>query len=671
MSSDHNDSSCNKETVENTPPRVIPLEVPGHYGSISQETSVRPSRRSIGVQTADEEIGTEHIDAPLHANQQSSVGDLQSSQHLTYKRPEPFASSDMGALPQYDTDMLSPLVQPARGYARQDNEGSGSNIDLRTDDEYLDVEFYANSGRYQIHKNYMIFLSNWRVILNIILIANFVLLGIFFFSEYFVALFSTGGLTAFDNFVLIIVSLIGNFFNLSFNKIGLYTSSDLKLNSILTILPLLNLGILYALQFTRERLGTATILVHLWTSFTFFLGIIQSYKLRKYIKNLAPPTTQNKHSLKEWIQIAIRGVCKGITLILLTLLLLKTLLSAIDIRNALSNTQAEFELHNSGNYNAFQYTNSDHTTRLHIRCYGIDRYNSRSGNTTVPIVLFEHGGEDTPYLSGKWIEELYHLGKLESYCVYDRFGYGLSDSTDAPISLRKSAEALRYALVDEMGLKGPFLVVGFDYGGLVARVFAGDNSDMCAGLMLVEAWNEELLLKHYLRRLFSGGKGGVGDGGRDGDSSEDRVDYRIPEREVHKMNGFRSWLSGIWSSFGLSLQASWIIRHHGSMDRVFGRDMKYQGKFLRNKVLEAISSSLLSYKEILESNLKLQNIKLSVVSSKEMIRKSSVWGTWQRKLSKLSGNTKEWKIIDGGHEFYKNGVGVEQAQGVLLRLLYE
>ena len=51
--------------------------------------------------------------------------------------------------------------------------------------------------------------------------------------------------------------------------------------------------------------------------------------------------------------------------------------------------------------------------------------------------------------------------ETDSYCVYDRFGYGLSDSTDAPISLRKSAEALKYALVDEMGLKGPFLVVGF------------------------------------------------------------------------------------------------------------------------------------------------------------------------------------------------------------------
>ena len=533
------------------------------------------------------------------------------------------------------------------------------------DDDYLDAEFYANSGRFQVHKNYIVFLSNWKTVLNVVLLLNALLLITIFVSEFFVEILPTDGLTSFNNFILILVSLIGNCFSLWFNKIGLFSPFDLHLNVALTILPLINLLIIFSLQYTRERINNISIVIHLWTALTFSLGIFQAYNLRRYIRNLSPPTSQNKHTMTEWIEIAFRNLVKFISLILLLLLLFTTFLHSVDLRYSLKQVSKEDAM--------FVWANPEHTRRLHITCHGIDaNFTKDTQNTSrQPIVLYEHGGEDTSYTSAEWIEELFNLGRIERYCVYDRFGYGLSDSVSAPQSLKKSADALRYALIEELKLSDQFLVVGYDYGALVARVFAANNRDICSGLLLVEGWNEELLLKHYLRRMFPGN--GNGDDRDDPDDDDgrhgDRIDYKLPERIIGKRYTIQTWIYGIWSTFGLNLQSSWLISHHGSMNRIFGKDMLEEGRFIRNKVLESLTSSLISYNDILASNIKLQDIKLSVVSSKQFIKISPIWGNWQRKLTKLSRKTLEWRIIDGEHQFFGNRNAVEQVQDVLLRLL--
>ncbi|GMM53903.1 hypothetical protein DAKH74_005190 [Maudiozyma humilis] len=530
------------------------------------------------------------------------------------------------------------------------------------DDDYLDAEFYANNGRFQVHKNYIVVLSNWKAILNVVLFINTLLLVMIFVSEFVIEILPTDRIASFNNFILILVSLIGNCFNLWFNKIGLFSPFDLHLNVVLTVLPMLHLLVLFSIKFTRDRINKVTILMFLWTSFTFSLGILQAHNLRKYIRNLSPPTAQNKHSLTEWIEIAFRNVVKFISLVLLVLLLLADILHAIDISNALKHSKKENSM--------FVWANPEHTKRLHISCYGVKtNISDVSVDSSQPVVLFEHGGEDTSYTSGRWIEELYNLGKIDKYCVYDRFGFGLSDSDSAPISLKKSAESLRHALVEELQITDKFIAVGYDYGALVSRVFAADNRDICNGLLLLDGWNEELLLKHYLRRIFPGeGNGGGNDDDGHGDT---KIDYKVPEREIGKRYTIQTWIYGVWSAFGLNLQSSWLISHHGSLTRIFGEDMTEEGQFIRNKVLEALTSSLSSYNDILASNIKIQDIPLSVVSSKQFIKISPVWGNWQRKLTKLSSKTLEWRIIEGGHKFYKNGIAVEQAQDVLLRMINE
>ncbi|CCK71993.1 uncharacterized protein KNAG_0I02080 [Huiozyma naganishii CBS 8797] len=602
------------------------------------------------------------------SNFNSSITPEDADIHLAATPPEESAGrSEFGAEEGEEGEENTPLINkpktshPVKSHRNIGDRTASYGGVVGPGDDRNTGDSEAHGGdepRFQTHKDYSIFQHNWRWTMNVILFINTLFLVFVFICYFFLNFgFGTGRNESFDKLLFISVALIGNCFNLWFNDIWLISSWDYFMDMVLTGLPLTNLALFMLTSYTRTRLNFSTVMMFLWLALTFGLSLYQSYKLQEYIKQLAPETVQNKHTLKEWIKIAFRNVVKILCCGLLFLMTLNSFLFMIDTHNV-----ANFKDDDS----QFVYADSQHSKTLHIKCSGLENHDK-----TKPIVLYEHGGEDTSYLSGRWIQELYHLGKIESYCVYDRFGYGLSDSTSAPWSLKASAEALRYALVDEMKLEGPFVVVGYDYGGLVGRVFVSQNRDICSGLMLVESWHEELLLKKYFKRLFPGDGDDNGHDGNNDGNSDDKVSFRVPEREIHKRNGLKVWWNGLWSSIGLNLHYSWMVRHRGSRDRILGRDMQHQGKFLRTKFLEVLTSSLLSYKDILETNPKLRNVKLSVVSSKEMVRKSSIWGDWQRKLTKLSGNTKEWKIVDGEHNFYQNGVGKELAQDVLLRLLNE
>ena len=533
------------------------------------------------------------------------------------------------------------------------NSSSGNKTNERNNIHQRTEDFEQYSGqdeRSETRQKYLLFLRNWRWLLHFTIFVNILFLVYIFVSDFFVELFPPSSRNeSFDNFVLLIIALSGNCFNVWFTDIGLFSPIDYKINTFLFAIPIIDLLILASTQYTRCRINNLTLAVFGWLILTFTLNLIQSYRLKCYVNELDGVFDKNRHTMKEWLIIGFRNSCKIILLLLLTLNTLNALLFTIDT-------------HNVDKSDHYFYISQDHRKTIRIKCYGLDTVDS-----TQPIILYEHGGEDTFYTSGKWIEELYLLGHVQRICMYDRVGYGLSDSVSMPWSLKDSSEALRYALVEEMELDGPFLVVGYDYGGLVARTFVGDNRELCSGLMLVEAWHEELLKKNYLSRLFPGD----GHGDDKSSLSDSQLSLRLIEKEVGKRKGYKIWWHGIWSTIGLNSQYSWLIKHRGSSERLVGKDMIYEGKFLRTKLAETLTSSLLSYRDILKSNERITNIKLSVVSSKEMIKKSSLWGDWQRQLTKISTKVKEWKIVDGEHEFFENSNGKELVQAVLLRLLEE
>ncbi|SCU95830.1 LANO_0E11540g1_1 [Lachancea nothofagi CBS 11611] len=529
-------------------------------------------------------------------------------------------------------------------------------------------EVESLQGRmYKTRQRYHIFVQDSKIVLNTLIGINLVWLVTTFIVDFFFnigLLHFSNRLTSFNDLCLIFISIVANTLNLWSNKVGLYSRLDQGLNIVLCLMTLFNLFLTLIISYTRRRIGFIGAFTYLWASLTFFAGAVLDWYLYYYFKEFnassedydETPTSEgnSRHTIKEWVSIGVRNSVKCLIFVFYVFFTLNTLLFTIDV-GSLTRGVKDVTTEASASYDAFHWVDKEHTYQLHITCYG-DLFAKEKD--AQPIVLFDHGSLDTAFLSATWIQELYHLNRVDRYCTYERPGYGLSDSAPAPVSIAMVADALTYALVEDAKIKGPFSVVGYDIGGLYAQVFTAKNLDKVESMLLVESWHEDILLKNYLQRLLPPDK-----------DNKDPDDVSNLPVEIKRHNGFKLWWQGIWSTLGIKLQTSWLLAHHGSKERLFGRDLQYQGKFIRSKFLESVTSSLLSYKDVLNGKEKLRDIKLSVASSNQLIKKSPQWGNWQRDLTKLSAKTQEWKILNGGHEVYKYGSARKELQDVLLRLL--
>ncbi len=72
---------------------------------------------------------------------------------------------------------------------------------------------------------------------------------------------------------------------------------------------------------------------------------------------------------------------------------------------------------------------------------------------------------------------------------YDRAGYAWSEPGPFPRTGRQIAYELHTAL-HNAGIKGPYIMVGQSYGGFLVRYFARYYRKEVAGLVLVDALNE-------------------------------------------------------------------------------------------------------------------------------------------------------------------------------------
>lgn len=115
--------------------------------------------------------------------------------------------------------------------------------------------------------------------------------------------------------------------------------------------------------------------------------------------------------------------------------------------------------------------------RLHLHCVGVGS----------PTVIFEGGAGFAPGVA------LAHLQRAASAhtraCVYDRAGQGWSQSSPRPRTAAVVVDELHTLLVNA-GEAGPYVLVGWSYGGLTMRLFAYEHLEEVAGLVLVDASHE-------------------------------------------------------------------------------------------------------------------------------------------------------------------------------------
>lgn len=387
----------------------------------------------------------------------------------------------------------------------------------------------------------------------------------------------------------------------------------------------------------RRTTGAVGFLCCFWCLLSVLLTSLTEYlveegKINEEIRLTGRIDT--RRTLKEWVVVLFRNCFKMVLLVYTVLISLNLLLFTIDtIRVKPWGELVKVE---------------DNSFGLHLFCEGDVSMNSTSSQ---PILLLESGHDSNEEFSS-WVQELYHLNKIDRYCIYDRPGYGFSDSSPSPVSISITADLLLEAL-NSKEINGPFQLISFDIGGLYSQVFATKALERVHSMLFVDSWHEDLLLRNPL-------------------TYSKKPNEKIPVEiaRMRSIDGLRLWIRGFFSStLGLGLQKSWLFKHRGSESRIFGDYMKYQGKNIRSRLQEQISASILSYHEVSSSKNLLSKVPVSIASSDFMIKKSLNWGNWQRQLTKLSTNTLEWKIIDGGHKLWENPKGKLQLQDMILRLL--
>ncbi|MEU4251822.1 alpha/beta hydrolase [Amycolatopsis sp. NPDC026612] len=114
-----------------------------------------------------------------------------------------------------------------------------------------------------------------------------------------------------------------------------------------------------------------------------------------------------------------------------------------------------------------------------------------------PTVVFE-SGLSSPLEMWSWVQA--GVAGFAPTISYDRAGIGRSTPGDRPRTAERiSGEFER--LLEVLDVRGPLVLVGHSYGGMLLRAFAQRHPDRVAGVVLVDAAHPEQLERSARQRL--------------------------------------------------------------------------------------------------------------------------------------------------------------------------
>ncbi len=163
----------------------------------------------------------------------------------------------------------------------------------------------------------------------------------------------------------------------------------------------------------------------------------------------------------KWIVIVLAGLIGLLVLVLVSGVIYEKVSGNRDV----ANFPAPGQLFDVGGRN------------LHLSCMG-------SGS---PTVILEAGGGSS---SVQWWPLQEQLAEFSHVCSYDRPGFGWSDPSPTELTFEDGARDLK-ALLSAAEVPGPYILVGHSKGGLHVRTYARLYPDDVAGVLLLDAAEEE------------------------------------------------------------------------------------------------------------------------------------------------------------------------------------
>lgn len=104
-----------------------------------------------------------------------------------------------------------------------------------------------------------------------------------------------------------------------------------------------------------------------------------------------------------------------------------------------------------------------------------------------PTVILETGGGNSS-ITSRAIQS--RISEFANVCAYDRAGYGFSDPVDSARTFDEISNDLNL-LLTTAGIAPPFILVGESMGGLLVRNYYRHHPDNVAGVLLLDAAEEE------------------------------------------------------------------------------------------------------------------------------------------------------------------------------------
>jgi pimeloyl-ACP methyl ester carboxylesterase len=118
-----------------------------------------------------------------------------------------------------------------------------------------------------------------------------------------------------------------------------------------------------------------------------------------------------------------------------------------------------------------------------------------------PTVVMDSGlGSSSLY----WGKVMPLLAKQTRVCLFDRAGYGWSDPGSTPRTTQQIVTEL-HTLLENARIPGPYILVGWSFGGFTARMYAHQYPGEVAGVVLVESAHEEQF-ERYVPTILAGVK---------------------------------------------------------------------------------------------------------------------------------------------------------------------